>query len=220
MLGGGDDPYDDVPAPAAAADDPVAELAEKLPEVAAAPEVDHDAACEISPRSIVEAMLFVGDPEDKPISPQWIAGLMRGVRPAEIEGVVVELNETYRAEGRPYEIVAEGDGFKLTLRPEYHALRDKYFGRYKAVRLSQAAIDVLSVVAYRGALTAEEVSKLRGTPSGGILSQLVRRRLLRLERGEGVARRDGKFVPTKRFLELFGLESLDDLPRAQDVGLR
>jgi segregation and condensation protein B len=220
MLGGGDDPYDDVPLPAAAAADPVAELAEELPEAAPPAEVDHDAACEISPRTIVEAMLFVGDPDDKPISSQWIAGLMRGVRPAEIDAVVVELNELYQAEGRPYEIVSEGDGYRLVLRKEYHALRDKYFGRYKAVRLSQAAIDVLSVVAYRGALTVEEVSKLRGRPSGGILSQLVRRRLLRLERAEGAPRREGKFVPTKRFLELFGLESLDDLPRAQDVGLR
>ena len=220
MLGGGDDPYDDLPTPVAATHDPVAELAEELPEAAPPAEVDHDAACEISPRTIVEAMLFVGDPDDRPISPQWIAGLMRGVRPAEIEAVVIELNEVYQAEGRPYEIVSEGDGYRLVLRKEYHALRDKYFGRYKAVRLSQAAIDVLSVVAYRGALTVEEVSKLRGRPSGGILSQLVRRRLLRLERAEGAPRREGKFVPTKRFLELFGLESLDDLPRAQDVGLR
>jgi segregation and condensation protein B len=220
MLGGGDDPYDDVPHAEAAADDPVAELAEELPKGAAAAEVDHDAACEISPRTIVEAMLFVGDPDDKPISSKWIAGLMRGVRPAEIDGVVVELNELYRDQGRPYEIVSEGEGYKLVLRREYHALRDKYFGRYKAVRLSQAAVDVLSVVAYRGPLTVEEVSKLRGTPSGGILAQLVRRKLLRLERAEGASRREAKFLPTKRFLELFGLESLDDLPRWQDVGLR
>jgi segregation and condensation protein B len=213
MLGKGSDPYDDVPAPATAADDPVAELAEQVPKLES-PE-DRDAACEISPRTILEAMLFVGDPDDAPISAEWVAGLMRGVRPNEVDDLVAELNDQYRTQNRPYEIVSEGKGFRTVLRPEFQGLRDKFLGRDKAVRLSQAAVEVLSVVAYRGALTAEEVGKLRGRPSGAILTQLVRRQLLRLERAEGVPRKQAKFVPTKRFLDLFGLDSLDDLPRGQ-----
>src|SRR6185369_7354120 len=62
----------------------------------------------ISPRSIVEAMLFVGNPQNEPLTSQQIAGLMRGVRPAEIDDVVRELNEQYQERGCPYTIHSEG----------------------------------------------------------------------------------------------------------------
>lgn len=214
MLGQGSDPYEEASEPAPPADDPVAALAEALPR-AEAP--DQDDRCEIEPRTILEAMLFVGDPDNVPISPQWLAGLMRGVRVAEIEAAVAELNQHYLERNAPYEIVSEGAGYRLVLRAEMRSVRDKTFSRNRAAKLSQAAIETLSVVAYKGALTAEEVSKLRGHPSGAVLNQLLRRQLLRMERPEGTSRKEAKFVTTKRFLELFGLESLDDLPRGQDV---
>jgi segregation and condensation protein B len=216
MLGGdGDDPYTDAPPPPAPTDDPAAEVAQAL---ATSAEIEAlDAACEISPVTILEAMLFVGDPENAPIKPQWVASLMRGVRPAEIDAAVRELNDRYRADRRPYEIISENDGYRMQLRPEFHALRDKVLGRDKAVRLSPAAVEVLSVVAYHGALTADEVTKLRGKPSGALLKQLLRRQLLRLELQADVPRRKSKFAPTQRFLDLFGLAGLEDLPRVQDV---
>lgn len=218
MLGQGADPYEEAPAEASqapAGDDPVAALAESLPREAS-PE-EQDAACDISPLTIVEAMLFVGDPEQAAISAQWLAGLMRGVRVEEIDAAVRTLNERYTAQNAPYEIVSEAAGYRLTLRAEFGGVRDKVFGRNRAVRLSQAAVEVLAVVAYRGGLTAEQVSTLRGHPSGAVLKQLLRRQLLRLERPEGASRKEAKFVATRRFLELFGLESLEDLPRGQDV---
>jgi len=218
MAGDGDDPYSDAPAPAPATDDPAAELAAALQQ--AADDDQRDAACEISPLTILEAMLFVGDPENAPITPQWLAGLMRGVRPAEIDDAVRQLNERYLNENRPYEIVSAGEGYRLQLRNEYRGLRDKFFGRDKAVRLSPAAVEVLSVVAYHGSMNADDVTKIRGKPSGALLKQLLRRGLLRLESAEAVPKKKAKFAPTQRFLDLFGLAGLEDLPRMQDVERR
>lgn len=215
MMQGGDDPYDEAPPPEMPVDDPAAALVQTL-----APEPsdeDRDAACEISPLTIFEAMLFVGDPDNVPVTPEWVAGLMRGVRPAEIEAAARELNDRYRSENRPYEITSSGKGYRLTLRPEFHRLRDKYLGRDRGVRLTSAAVEVLSLVAYHGSLSADEINKLRGKPSGAVLNQLLRRRLLRLDRPEGAKKKQAKFAPTPRFLELFGLSGLDDLPRVQDV---
>lgn len=218
MLGGGDDPYAAPEESAEDVTDPAADVAKVL---AVEPtEEDRDAACEISPVTILEAMLFVGDPENAPIEPQWVAGLMRGVRPAEIEAAARELNDRYRAEDRPYEIVSQGKGYRLALRPEFRALRDKVFGRDRAVKLSEAAVEVLAVVAYHGSLTADEVNKYRGKPSGALLKQLLRRQLLRMERPEGATKKQTRFAPTRRFLDLFGLAGLEDLPRVQDVERR
>ena len=174
-----------------------------------------DDACELSPRSILEALLFVGSPNNEPLSSKQVAGLMRGVRPAEIDALVLELNADYESRRCPYRIDTEAAGYRLVLRDEFAAVRDQFQGKARQARLSQAAIEVLAAVAYHAPITADEVSRLRGTPSGQVLTQLVRRELVRLERSTKPKR--VQYYTTPRFLQLFGLESLEDLPRSPDL---
>jgi segregation and condensation protein B len=198
-------------AEAASAPLPTAAQVEKL-----VAEEAFDERCDLSPRSILEAMLFTGHPSNEPLTSEQVAALMRGVRPPEIDELVRELNEQYAAEGAAYTIASEGAGYRLALHDQFAHLRDKFYGRVKEAKLSQAAIDTLAVVAYHPDITAEEVDRLRGKPSGAILSQLVRRQLLSLERTKEKPRRT-LYRTTARFLELFGLGGLDELPRAQDL---
>ena len=163
-------------------------------------------------------MLFVGNRENQPLSSTRAAELMRGVSPGEISGLVDELNHRYALDGCPYEIVNEGAGYRLVLRRAFNPVRNKFYGRVREARLSQAAVDVLAIVAYRQPLTAEEVTGLRGTASGHLLAQLVRRQLLRIQRPAGKGR--VQYYTTDRFLELFRLESLDDLPQAEELEKR
>jgi segregation and condensation protein B len=175
-----------------------------------------DDACEITPRTILEAMLFVGSPHNKPLASKQVAALMRGVRPAEIDALVRELNRAYQSRNCPYTIASVKGGYRLTLRPQHARLRDRVYGKVRQARLSQAAIEVLAAVAYNQPVTSEEVTRLRGTTSGHVLAQLVRRRLLCLERHADQGRRV-RYSTTPRFLELFGLESLADLPRSGEL---
>lgn len=183
-----------------------------------APSNPEDDACEITPRSILEAMLFVGHPENEPLRPEQVAELMRGVRPAEIDDLVQELNDEYRANRCPYAIESHGGGYLLTLTNEHLALRERIMGRTRRARLSQAAIETLAAVAYHQPITADRVGELRGVPCGAVLSQLVRRQLLEVRRDEG--QRQQQYITAPRFLEFFGLESLEDLPRGQDLEAR
>ena len=180
------------------------------------PAEEDDDPCPISPTTILEAMLFVGDIESQPLSAVKAAELMRGVSPGEIPGLVDGLNRRYAASGCPYRIVSEGAGYRITLHKRFQPIRNKFYGRVREARLSQAALDVLAIVAYRQPITAEDVTRLRDHPSGHILSQLVRRQLLRIDRAPG-KRRPLTYRTTDRFLDLFGLESLDDLPQAEDL---
>jgi segregation and condensation protein B len=206
MVSSGDDPYGEK----------VDEQEADVEADDALQEADTDDACELSPRSILEAMLFVGSPTNQTLSSQQVASLMRGVRPAEIDTVARELNDQYRTLGCPYRIVSEGAGYRLALADEFHRIRDRFYGKVRQARLSQAAIEVLALVAYNGPLTSEQVNQMRGTSSGAILSQLVRRQLLALDRSDPEYRR-GRYMTTARFLQLFGLESLDELPRSDDA---
>lgn len=175
-----------------------------------------DAVCPISPHSILEAMLFVGNRENRPLTPTRAAELMRGVRPDEVPGLVRDLNRGYAAGGCPYQIVGEGDGYRLVLGREHQALRNRFFGRVRETRLSQPAIDVLALAAYQQPITAEQISRQRNKPSSHILAHLVRRGLLRIERPDP-KRRTAHYHTTDRFLKLFNLESLADLPRSEDA---
>jgi len=174
-----------------------------------------DDVCPISPRTIFEAMLFVGNRENRPLSVARAAELMRDVQADEIPPLIDELNRRYAADNCPYEIAGEGDGCRLTLRREHHPLRNRFYGRIREARLSQAAIDVLALVAYQQPIAGEKIGRLRGRPSRHVLAHLVRRGLLRIERPDAKPRTP-HYLTTDRFLKLFALQSLDDLPRSED----
>ncbi len=192
------------------ADGEADDAAPEPPTAGAAPEDEP-----VSPLGILEAALFVGNAENSPLTAKRIAALMRGVSPREVDTLVVELNEKYRAAQAPYEVTSHGPGYLLSIRPEYAGLRDRFYGTVREARLSQAAIDILAVIAYGQPLTREEIDETRGQPSGGMLSQLVRRRLLRIERPDEKPRRP-KYYTTDRFLQIMGLEDIDELPESQE----
>ena len=208
LMSAGDDPYEPVHAETELAG--IQELVDR--------QTSHDEGedLEVSPRGILEAMLFVGDNDNRGFTSRMIAGYMRGVSPDEIDELVAELNEAYAAEKAPFEIVSGSDGYRMALRDEFQGLRERFLGKIREARLTQAAVDVLSVVAYRQPIDRETVDALRGQPSGGLLNQLLRRRLLMLEIDPGPPRRK-LFRTAPRFLKQFGLESLDDLPQSQDL---
>ncbi len=166
------------------------------------------------PLRIVEALLFTGA---APLTAAQACEVVRGLTPEQFLQAVETLNQDYRRQGRPYLIQAQGQGHVLTLRPRYRKVIDRLYGAAREARLSPAALDVLSLVAYRQPATKQEVDSLRGAESGGLLRQLVRRGLVAVvQRGEA-GQRDVAYGTTPRFLELFGLSSLEDLPRTQDL---
>jgi len=172
----------------------------------------------ILPRQIVEACLFVGG---EPFTAKKLSSVFRGEFSVEyIERELDDLNSLYRAESRPYEIRLGDGGYRLSLQPEYERIRNKAYGLGpKEVRLSQEALEVLAVVAYQQPISAKEIEHLGKPGSGAILRQLLRRELIAVKR-----RTDGphdvEYVTTSRFLSLFSIRSLDELPRHDQVGYK
>lgn len=116
-------------------------------------------------------------------------------------------------------IVEASDGYRTVLADEVDFIRDRFYGRVREVALNQSAIDCLALVAYQPGISRNQLEEQRGQPSGGILNQLVRRRLIEIHR-----KGDGKdsaphYYPTDRLVALAGLDSLDDLPQVEDLEL-
>ncbi|NOY29921.1 MAG: SMC-Scp complex subunit ScpB [Planctomycetes bacterium] len=170
----------------------------------------------VSPRMIIEGMLFVGDSEGRPLTNRQLAANIRDVSPKEVDELVGELNQSYRRSRASYEVVSEGAGYRMQIRPEMDSIRHRFHGKVREARLTPTAIEVLSVVAYRQPITGEEVGKLRSSKSSGILAQLVRRGLLRIERAADSPRKP-TYHTTERFNGLFQVASAADLPKSEDL---
>ncbi|CAN5434086.1 hypothetical protein BH11PLA2_BH11PLA2_36820 [soil metagenome] len=163
----------------------------------------------LDPLQILEAALFVGGP---PLTAEKFAAVLR-VPPEVFHATVDALSRKYKSQRRPYAVVSKDGGFILAVKPQYRSLREKLFGGPREARLSQPALDVLSLVAYQQPVIKTEIDALRGVDSGSVLRQLVRLGLIAVSRrGEADSTEVG-YGTTSRFLELFHLQSLDDLPR-------
>ena len=188
----------------------------ELQDAVADDSLDDNAGCPISPESIVESILFVGAPRDVKLNSRKIAAVLRDVSPKEVTKIVSELNRRYEKENAAYRIKVDGGVFEMVLDPKLNDFQQEFFGRNREVRLSQAAIEVMAVVAYNQPITREQVEVLRAKPSGGVLKQLLKRQLLEETRDE----KNPKvtyYCTAERFLDLFELEELADLPQSHDM---
>lgn len=175
----------------------------------------------VTPEAIIEGALFVGHPENEPFTEQRLASLIRAYTPEEVIESISRLNESYREADQGIRIVQDERGFRMTIAPEVEGVRRSFLGKVREARLNQSAIEVLALVAYQPGVSAQTVQDQRGRESASLLNQLVRRRLLRLERvkPESGGRAVPHYYPTERFFVLFGIETLDDLPQVEE-GLR
>ncbi|HJZ53704.1 MAG TPA: SMC-Scp complex subunit ScpB [Gemmataceae bacterium] len=163
-----------------------------------------------SPEQLVEAMLFVGG---HALTAETACSAVRGLTPDRFHAAIDTLNKRYRAQRRAYAIHPRDGGFVLAVHPGFRALRERLFGGPREARLGQAALDVLAVIAYRQPVGKAEIDAARGTDSGGVLRQLVRLGLVAVRHRAESGGREVRYGTTPRFLRVFGLNSLDELPR-------
>lgn len=155
-------------------------------------------------------MLFVGGP---PLTAEKVCSAVRGLTPERFRELADELAQKYRIQNRPYAVQPRDDGFVLAVKPQFRGVRERLLGGPREARLSGPAVEVLSLIAYRQPLGKADVDALRGADSGGVIRQLVRLGLIAVA-ARGTADQPGvRYATTPRFLSLFGLGSLDDLPQ-------
>jgi segregation and condensation protein B len=164
-------------------------------------------------RRIVES-LVLGAPE--PISVARLAALVPGATPAGVRQMVEELNREYGEQGRAFEIWEVAGGFQFRTLSEFAPYLQQ-IQTTRPLRLSQAALETLAIVAYRQPVTRAEIEHVRGVDVGAVLRSLLERKLVRLAGHREVPGRPLLYATARRFLEVFGLDRVEDLPTLRSL---
>ena len=181
-----------------------------MSEVKEMTEQTQDAAPEVSPEAIVEALLFS---TDDPLTAPKIAQLIGIGDAGDVKRSIAALNERYEQLGLSFRIDGIAKGYQMMTLPVFHPWVGKLHKAQAESRLSSAALETLAIVAYKQPVLRADVETIRGVAVGDML---VRLRDVNLVRIVGRAEEIGRpllYGTTNRFLEVFGLQSLKDLPK-------
>jgi segregation and condensation protein B len=161
--------------------------------------------------SRLEAVLFLAR---EPVNSRKLAQLAGLADGTEARTLIRRLNRWYDESGSAFRAEELAGGFQLLSRPKFGSWLGRLYRSPVEIRLSAPALETLAVVAYRQPVMRAEVEAIRGVDCGEILRQLMDRDLLRTAGRAHELGRPYWYATTKRFLQVFGLRHLDDLPRA------
>ena len=172
----------------------------------------------VTARQVIEAAIFVGG---EPLTSKKLCYMLKGDYDLDaVERAIEDLNLQYSDEARPYEFRLGEGGYRMVLREEFERIRNRVFGiGPREVKLSQDVLEVLALVAYRQPITSEEIEELGKEKPTPLLRQLLRRELISLER-DTENRKRVTYSTSKRFLSLFGIGSLNELPQADELAFK
>ena len=184
-------------------------MSSETPENLVTPEASSEASTDAGPglRASLEAILLVAD---EPVPVVMLAQVLERPR-NEVEAELRELAAAYAAEGRGFDLREIAGGWRFYTREDCAALVERFVSDGQEVRLTQAALETLAVVAYRQPVSRARVSAVRGVNCDGVMRTLVLRGLTE-EAGTDQETGAILFRTTRYFLERLGLASLDDLP--------
>lgn len=159
----------------------------------------------------LEAVLFLAR---EPINTRKLAQLALLADGTEARTLIRRLNRLYDESGSAFVAEELAGGYQLLSRPQFGGWLRRAGGTTSEVRLSAPALETLAVVAYRQPVMRSEIEAIRGVDCGEILRQLLERNLVRTAGRAHELGRPYLYATTKRFMQVFGLKHLDDLPRA------
>ncbi len=162
-------------------------------------------------RKHIEALVFVSE---SPIKSERIAEII-GMKNSEVLVLLGEISAGYDRSGSGLELVAVAEGFQMRTRQDSVAFIQQLI-KSRPFRFSRAALETLSIVAYRQPVTRAEVEYLRGVDSGGVFKTLLEKQLIRILGKKDVPGRPLLYGTTREFLEFFGLLDLSALPTLKE----
>lgn len=171
----------------------------------------------------IEALIFASD---KPLTSAEITELINSafsfmedkVEPEQIEAALEGIAEKYGAEFYPFEVKQSGGGWQFLTKKEFHKTIAQLNGEKFLKRLSAAALETLAIIAYKQPITKGEIETIRGVSSDYSVQKLLEKELIVISgRNEKLPGHPLIYATSKNFMDYFGINSPEDLPKIREV---
>src|SRR5213596_1936679 len=164
--------------------------------------------------ALLEALLFS---THHPLTAGRLAELLELESTKPVRRAIRELNEQYVTSDRSFRVEQVAGGFQLLTLPDFGEILKRLHQREIDAKLTKAALETLAIIAYKQPILRADIEAIRGVACGETIRSLMEKHLVKIA---GRAEEPGRpilYGTTKRFLELFGLNSLKDLPQAEGL---
>ncbi|MBN1912948.1 MAG: SMC-Scp complex subunit ScpB [Candidatus Omnitrophica bacterium] len=165
-------------------------------------------------KAVLEALLFTND---KPLTLEQARGVLDNLTCEEIRGIFEDMASEYEASGRGIRIVQVAGGFQMITASSVAVFLKKFYKQRHVEKLSKPALETLAIIAYKQPLTKFEIESLRNVNIDGVIATLLEKDLIRVTGRKKAPGRPKVYGTTRQFLEYFGLKSLEDLPKKEEL---
>ena len=164
--------------------------------------------------ALIEALIFMSD---KPITLKKICSYIGDeIDIGQVQEVIAELQQEYQSKRHGISLMEIAGGFQFRTKQDYSEYLKK-FCRTTSLVLSPTAMEVLAVIAYRGPIAKSDIDKIRGVDSSYIVRNLMEKGLVRISGKSAGPGRSSCYQTTQRFLEMFNLTDISDLPLEHEL---
>jgi segregation and condensation protein B len=165
-------------------------------------------------KAILEVLIFISQ---EPLTISKIKEVLGEIPEEELEEALQSLVADYQQGQRGIQVIKSGGGFIFTTKPEYDQWVRRLLQIEKKTKLSSAALETLSIIAYHQPITQAEISAIRGVDSTYSLKTLLQKKLIKIVGRKKAPGNPLVYRTTEKFLQYFGLNSLDDLPKEEEI---
>jgi segregation and condensation protein B len=163
---------------------------------------------------VLESLLFS---THHPLTAPRLAELMELPSASPLRKAIKQLNAQYEETKRSFRIEQVAGGYQLLTLPEYGEYLTRLHQKEIDAKLTKAAVETLAIIAYKQPILRADVEAIRGVSCGETIRSLMEKHLVKIDGRAEIPGRPILYGTTKRFLELFGLNSLKDLPQGEEL---
>jgi len=172
-----------------------------------------DGDVETSVESVIEAILFASD---EPVTVTKLSAIVEG-GVKQVRDAVKALNDRYVSSHSAFRIETIAGGYQMLTLPHYNHWLRKLIKVRSDNKLTAAALETLAIVAYKQPVIRADIEAIRGVASGEMLRGLMVKGLVKMVGRAELVGRPMQYGTTRKFLEIFGLNSLKDLPNVEEL---
>jgi segregation and condensation protein B len=177
-------------------------------------DVEEPTEIEATLETVIEAVLFASD---EPLNPKRLVEIAEAGSVKDVKAAIKSLNKKYKQSNHSFRIEKISGGFQMMTLSAYNSWISKLIKVRSDNKLSPAALETLAIVSYKQPIIRADIEAIRGVASGEVLRSLMFKGLVKIVGRAEILGRPMLYGTTKKFLDVFGLASLKDLPKIEEL---